>query len=1431
MRHLVGSAMVLALLSPGAGVVPAAAESAVQATFYVSPSGSDTGSGSQASPFRTLERARDAVRAVNTASSPMTGDIVVKVAPGDYHVTSPVTFDNRDSGTNGHRVIYTRADGAALGSARFIGGTKVASAWQQVVRTGADADLPASAATKVFKTQVGTAVNFNTLYVNDTRATLARTQNKVVDPRFAAADTQWLYAAGGGMGSLSYAAGALDAASEAGLVNAQARGDLDAQVHAWSYGKDWMTDTIPIGSVNASTRTLGFRAVSGHPELNRPHFPVAGGSRFYVQGNLGFLDAPGEYYFNKTTGYLYYYPRAGEETLANQSVVIPAVEKVVDIKGTSRTAMVSSITFDGLAFMDTNFPDYYTYGWNYADNPGGMGTYPPEATGSTLPSYSETTERREFHVGVITLENTSDITITNARVKNAGMFGIELYLANQGIRISNSVVEHTGHGGINIDGGYPGKGGDNAGNGYSRDNVVDNCIVHDVGQLVGQTAGVSISNSMANTVSHSEIYNSPRRGLLLIGGWRRNMNASAPMNDTAFDFMKHLYAHHNVFSHNYIHHAQQDGGDDGGIFGVFLYQGATNYRVNTIDQVLVDAVGANPSMRDFAPNGMNLDMGNSGFEVKNFKSVNPQNFNTEVNTILQYGDKITFTNTNVDYGTLTNQIADFDDSLIDYANIGVDDSFPAVYRPAGPPVSPEPSNVYFKDAFEGGLDLTKWTYRGNKPLISTQFMSEGVFGGKRALMLDNDLVTSGSEPVLYRDFGTNLNKVVTVKLFDRQSSHLAIYDSGAGTRPSTSRSIARADDGSAAVGLGVDSTLSSGYYVMQHGATVTPTAVPRTYGWHELKWDYTSGTDVKLYIDGVLVRTLTAPPTLRRIELGSDNGVGVNLYDQVYVSGGSTSGTAAALTPPPPNYAESATVTASSQYSGAYSARNAIDTITGVTGRGEWASASQLTPWLNLAWPTGVTVNTVVLHDRPNSADQVTAGRLVFSDGSEVPVPALPNNGAPYTVSFPDKTTTSVRFEVTSGQGGAVGLSELEVRNQPPAPIPNIAPSASVTVSSQYSSQYAGAKAVDGIVGQHGTGEWAVANGDTAPSIQLTWPTSQTTNRVVLHDRPNSIDRVTGGTLTFSDGSRVPVPALPNDGTGQTITFPDKTVDWVRFDATTYTGLPGLSELQVYAPYPNLSKVATITSSSQYSTAYTPSRVADDVVGMTGTGEWAAANSDAAPWVNLSWGTTPTSLSEVVLHDRANSTDRVLTGTLTFSDGSSVAVGALPNDGSAQVVSFPARTVTWVRFQANTFTGLPGLAELRTRFVPATNLAAAAAPSASTEYSSQYSAARITDGITGLQGSGEWAKAGGDSSPWARLDWAHPVSLSHVTLYDRSNSLDRVTGGRLVFSDGSTVSVPALANDGTATSVAFPTRSASWVRFEITSSTGLPGLAEFQAFS
>ena len=152
------------------------------------------------------------------------------------------------------------------------------------------------------------------------------------------------------------------------------------------------------------------------------------------------------------------------------------------------------------------------------------------------------------------------------------------------------------------------------------------------------------------------------------------------------------------------------------------------------------------------------------------------------------------------------------------------------------------------------------------------------------------------------------------------------------------------------------------------------------------------------------------------------------------------------------NLAASATVTASSQNT--TTSQTAVKAIDGVaTGyptdsTKEWATVGgKAGSWLQLTWSSPVVIDRVVLYDRPNADDQITAGSLVFSDGTSVPTGTLTNSGAATTVSFASRTVTSVRLVVTSTSTLThnVGLAEIQVWGDP-APAVNRPPVANAGV-------------------------------------------------------------------------------------------------------------------------------------------------------------------------------------------------------------------------------------------------------------------------------------------------------------------------------------------------------------------------------------------------
>ena len=93
-------------------------------------------------------------------------------------------------------------------------------------------------------------------------------------------------------------------------------------------------------------------------------------------------------------------------------------------------------------------------------------------------------------------------------------------------------------------------------------------------------------------------------------------------------------------------------------------------------------------------------------------------------------------------------------------------------------------------------------------------------------------------------------------------------------------------------------------------------------------------------------------------------------------------------------------------------------------GVGEWACDGSVTswgemhmPWIQLDWGKEVCIDRVVLYDRVSMDEHTAGGSLIFSDGSEISVTQIPNDGSPKSISFPAKTVTWLRFEATDGNG------------------------------------------------------------------------------------------------------------------------------------------------------------------------------------------------------------------------------------------------------------------------------------------------------------------------------------------------------------------------------------------------------------------------------
>lgn len=120
----------------------------------------------------------------------------------------------------------------------------------------------------------------------------------------------------------------------------------------------------------------------------------------------------------------------------------------------------------------------------------------------------------------------------------------------------------------------------------------------------------------------------------------------------------------------------------------------------------------------------------------------------------------------------------------------------------------------------------------------------------------------------------------------------------------------------------------------------------------------------------------------------------------------------------------------------------------------------------------------------------------------------------------------------------------------------------------------------------------------------------------------------------------------------------------------------------------NIAPKAKAKASSAISEEYAASAVNDGIIRVENKNEWVAkSNLDARgrvypfPWIQLDWD-EEVCTNKVVLYDRPDENSHIAAGTLTFSDGTSIKVRTIPNDGAPKVVEFEPKKIKWVRFQA-----------------------------------------------------------------------------------------------------------------------------------------------------
>ncbi len=522
-------------------------------TVFVSPAGDDRWPGTVEKPLATLTAARDRLRALRGSSveRPPTVPVVVTLRAGTYALSETFQLESDDGGAELARVTWRAFPGEEV---RLSGGSALApQAWERVTNAAILARVDPAAHGKLLQYDVrrhglgdtgpvqSRGFGFRPyrlpsemeLFFNDQPMPLPRW------PRQGFMRTGPVVDAGSRHGAAD-ARGAVFACLDERLKRwGQAR---DALCQGYWFA-DWAPSTQAVAAFDTDNRQIAFAGTST--------YGVKEGRRFFVFNLLEELANPGEWYADRQTGILYFWPPDG---IDGARIVLSCTEEpLVTLTG------VSHVSLEGLIFEAGR----------------GSGAVIDGGTGNRL----------------------SGCTFRNLGAEGACIGGVRN-------GAENCHVYQTGQGGLYLEGGDRRTltGGHN---------FIVNCHIHHFNRICqAYMPGIGLSG-VAHRVAHNLVHDAPHCALSFfdyekafgndhIIEYNEFCDVALEADDAAaIYFARNVSERGTVIRHNFFHHigTPLNWGtcgvypDDGG--GAVEIRGNVFYRVGNRGQVGMGAVFVN----------------------------------------------------------------------------------------------------------------------------------------------------------------------------------------------------------------------------------------------------------------------------------------------------------------------------------------------------------------------------------------------------------------------------------------------------------------------------------------------------------------------------------------------------------------------------------------------------------------------------------------------------------------------------------------------------------------------------------------------------------------------------------------------------------------------------------------------------------------------
>jgi len=494
--------------------------------FIVAPNGDDANPGTEARPFATPARARDAVRH-RIAAGP-DADVTVLLRGGTYRLGETLVFGQADSGNKEHSITYA----AYPGETPVLSSGVPVAGWKRL--EGELPGLPEAARGHVWVAGLPEGVDrFLTLY--DGPLPLPRARSRGTTPARRYPRTRppgWRH-------KLEFRPGTIK--EWPGLSGVEV---LVVPQYPW------VANLLPLAKVDAAAGVAETAVPATYP-MGQVYFGRFPEGTLWVENVPEALDEPGEWVIDAESRKLYLWPIDGRPS---GQIVAPRLTELIRVEG--------EIDYDGP--VDKPVRNIHFRGLTFTH--GDRWPWQPDKVGWGLQHDWEMFDRP---TALVRLRGAEDCTVQQCHFLQSGGAAVRLDLHCQRNRIARNHIEHVGGAGILLAGYGPGTKDVNR-----RNEVTDN-HVHHVGELLWHSPGIFAWQSGENRIAHNLVHHTPYTAIVVSGriSWTPNgegecsktirwaeIERAAPQVRPGASWQhreQFLHARRNVVELNEIHHTMQ----------------------------------------------------------------------------------------------------------------------------------------------------------------------------------------------------------------------------------------------------------------------------------------------------------------------------------------------------------------------------------------------------------------------------------------------------------------------------------------------------------------------------------------------------------------------------------------------------------------------------------------------------------------------------------------------------------------------------------------------------------------------------------------------------------------------------------------------------------------------------------------------------------